>query len=87
MRSFGSLLLIFFCSPLYFLIRGRWIAAILNGCVYLVAIPLLFVFGLGIVPWTMAVAHGMWDFYRFNREAEMQRQAQLIVDAQQTTSD
>jgi len=61
---FGTYLVAFFCPPMYFLIRGRWGAAILNGFVYLIAVLLLFSIVFAIfspIPWLFCMAHAMWN--------------------------
>lgn len=78
--SFGMYLVAVFCSPLYFMLRGRWIAAIVNGGFYLLSLPLLFALGAGVIVWMFCVVHAVWDMRAVMREQEMQRQAALIAE-------
>lgn len=77
--SFGTVMLAFFCSPLYFAMRKRWGALILNGILYVLALITLPVFGLGVLFWIIAFAHAMWDLRSVMLEKAMQRQAELIA--------
>ena|ERR1041385_9214032 len=61
---FGTYLVAFFCPPVYFLIRKRWLAAILNGTIYLVACFLLLSLILAVfapIPWIFCMIHAMWN--------------------------
>lgn len=62
--SFGLYLIAFFLPPLYFLLRGKWLSFAINLCLWLLSIPLLFVFGLGIFVWLITVVHAMWHVRR-----------------------
>lgn len=76
--SFGMLLLAFFLSPVYFAVRGRWVAAIINGIFYVTALFTLF-FGFGIFIWIFCVAHAVWDLISHRQEQIIQRQATAIA--------
>jgi len=80
--SFGMYLLVIFCPPLYFAVRKRWVAMVINGMFYLAAIPLLFI-GVGIILWGLCALHAAWDLMHVIREKQMQRQAALIVEKMQ----
>jgi hypothetical protein len=65
--SFLIILTIFFVSPLYFAIRGKWLAFAFNSICYLIAVVcLLSLVGAIIAPffWIFGVAHAMWHFRR-----------------------
>lgn len=83
--SFGMYLLAIFIPPLYLLIRKRWIAAIVNGTFYLLSLPLLFVFGVGIFLWFFCALQVVWDLRATIREREMQRQAHLMAEKMRET--
>lgn len=86
--SFGMWLLAFFCAPAYFLVRRRWVAFIIHGCIYAMAVLLVFsVVGALAAPlfWLIGVAHAGWDMRAVLAEQAMQRQAELI--AQKMTKD
>ncbi len=78
--SFGMYLLAVFCSPAYFFVRKRWVAFGVHCVIYFSALLLLFVFGLGVIPWFIGALHAVWDLRSVIREKEMQRQAQLIAE-------
>lgn len=77
--AFGMIVLAFFCSPLYFVVRKRFIAAALNGIVYLIALMTVMMFGVGVFFWFLGTAHAMWDLAMETRERGMRRQAELIA--------
>lgn len=66
---------IIFISPLYFLLRKKWGGFILNSILYLLAIATIFLFGIGIVFWCLAVGHAFWHL----RKEAMVEQAELIA--------
>ena len=70
--SFGMWILAFYCSPGYFMARGKWRACVLNSVFYGLAVVLLIsLFGAISVPffppvfaplfWLLGVAHAGWD--------------------------
>lgn len=67
-------LAIIFISPLYFLIRKKWGAFILNSVLYLLAVVTM-IFGIGIVFWALSVGHAGWHL----RREDMVEQAELIA--------
>jgi len=67
-------LIIIFISPLYFLIRKKWGAFILNSILYLLACATL-LFGIGFIFWILAVGHAGWHL----RKEGMVEQAELIA--------
>ncbi len=76
--SFGMWFLAVFLPPVYFMVRGRWIAAIINGFFW--GLGLLFSLALiGLPLVLLCIAHAGIDVARHTREKEMQRQAQLIA--------
>lgn len=85
--SFGLYLIAFFLPPLYFLLRRKWLGFVINLVMFLIAIPLFFVFGLGIVFWMIAVVHAMWHVRRElvdeHATAIAQRMAEAMVKQNQ----
>jgi len=65
----------FICSPLYFVIRKKWGAFLINGFFYLWSIPLLFFAGFGAIIWALCVGHAGWHL----RKELMDEQAQMIA--------
>jgi predicted PurR-regulated permease PerM len=60
-----AILMIAFCSPLYFLTRRKYVGFALNTILYLVAVFLLLsvVFAIGApIFWGIGVAHASWYF-------------------------
>lgn len=68
-------LIIIFCSPLYFIIRRRWGAFVLNTILYILALLTILLFGIGIFFWLLAVGHAGW----YLRKELMEEQAQMIA--------
>ena len=71
-------LAIIFCSPLYFMVRGKWGAFTLNALMYGCAVLLLVTFigaFLAPLPWILGVGHAMWHF----RHEMMEEQASLMA--------
>ncbi|HLC43217.1 MAG TPA: hypothetical protein VJO34_16525 [Methylomirabilota bacterium] len=68
-------LAIIFVSPLYFALRGKWGAFILNALLYLTALFTVFLFGLGVFFWALAVGHAAWHY----RKELMAEHAELIA--------
>ena len=77
--SFSMWLCIFFCPPLYFTIRGRWLAAVINAVFYSLAVVTILV-GVGVVFWLFCVVHAALDMHAVVREQEMRRQAELMAE-------
>ncbi len=77
--SFGRFLLAFFCSPIYFALRGRWGMFAIHLPLYLSAIVTVIV-GFGVLLWLLGAGHAIWDLARSIREREMRRQADLIAE-------
>jgi hypothetical protein len=69
-----------FCPPLYFAIRGKWGAAILNAFILLPSI-ILCILGIGFIGVFGCIAHAVWDFKSAMLEQTLQRQADLIQKA------
>jgi len=68
-------LIIIFVPPLYFVIRNKWGAFMLNGFLYLLAWLTVLFFGLGVIFWALAVGHAAWHL----RYEWMEKQAELIA--------
>lgn len=80
--SFGMYGAAFFCSPLYFALRRRWVAAAAHGILYLLAVALIVsLIGaiFGVLLWFFGVAHATWDLRSVMMEQALQRQAELIA--------
>lgn len=67
---------VFFISPLYFLIRQKWIGFIVNLALYILSIATIWMFGLGIIFWAIAVGHAGWHL----RREMMNEQAVMIAE-------
>lgn len=50
---------VLFASPLYFAIRGKWGAFVLNSVLYVTAL-LTLIFGVGVFFWLLGVGHASW---------------------------
>ena len=68
-------LIVIFVSPVYFLIRKKWGAFVLNAILYLLALFTVFIFGIGIIFWLLAVGHAGWHL----RKELMKEHAQMIA--------
>lgn len=63
-------LLAIFVSPLYFLIKQKWLAFIVHAILYPIALFTIMFFGFGIFLWAILAAHAGWDL-RHQRDQEM----------------
>jgi len=68
-------LIIIFVPPLYFVIRGKWAAFILNASLYFLAWVTVWFFGIGVIFWALSVGHAGWHL----RYEWMEKQAELIA--------
>lgn len=71
---------IFFCSPLYFLLRQKWMGFIINSVLYGLALLFLLTFFLAFMTpvfWMFAVAHAGWVL----RDEMMQNHANAVGTA------
>ena len=68
-------LVVIFISPLYFLIRGKWLGLLVNGTLYLLVWLTVWFFGLGMIFWALGVGHAMWEM----RKELMTEQAEIIA--------
>jgi type IV secretory pathway TrbD component len=78
--SFAHVLIIIFCSPLFFLLKGRMLGLIFNGLVYLIALGFVLTIALapiGVFFWAVAFTHGMWSL----RKDVMKEQATAMAQA------
>jgi len=69
----------FLCSPLYFLIRKKWGAFVINSILYLMGWITIWIFGLGLIFWFIGIAHAMWDLKFKVARTLMEEQAELIA--------
>jgi hypothetical protein len=69
-----TILGIVFLPPLYFLLRGRWGAFIINAFLCFMALVTLF-FGVGMFFWIAAIFHAGWAY----RSEVMEQQAERIA--------
>lgn len=75
-----------FVSPLYFLIRRRWLALIFNSIFYLIALGLLITIvgaPFAFVPWIIAATQAVWDL----RKQLFEEQATAIAAKMAQTMD
>lgn len=77
---FAMLLVAIFCSPLYFLIRKRWGAFILNSFLYLMGWITIWIFGFGLIFWVIGIVQAMWDLKAKEIHGLMEKQAELIAE-------
>jgi hypothetical protein len=63
-----------FCPPLYFLIQGRPIAAVIHLVFWLISIVTFFI-GIGILIWFVQVSLAGWDL----RKQLMEEQATIMA--------
>jgi hypothetical protein len=80
--SFGMYLVALFCPPLYFAIRGRWIAAAIHAINWLIA--LFFVMSIlaapvGVFLWVFSAGHACWDLSNTSRQKHIEEQAEAIA--------
>ena len=66
-------LIVLLIPPLYFVIRGKWGAFVLNAFLYAMALLTVFIFGIGVLFWILAVGHAAWHLQRelMEEHAEM----------------
>jgi len=67
--------LVIFCPPLYFFLRGRWFAGIINFCVCAVAFALIPILPVAILIGAIAVGHAAIDYGRRERTKFAKEQA------------
>jgi uncharacterized membrane protein len=68
-------LVVIFVSPLYFALRKKWGAFVLNALLYLMALSTILVFGIGLIFWALAVGHAGWHL----RKELMAEHAEMIA--------
>lgn len=78
--GFGHYLMAILLPPVYFMLRGKWTAAIVNGFFFLISLPLMFLV-VGFFIWAFCVGHATWDLVHAKQEQAMQRQATLIAQS------
>lgn len=77
---FGMYLAAFLCSPLYFLIRKKWGAFVLNSIFYLMGWITIWIFGFGLIFWIIGIVQAMLDLQRNVAHGLMEKQAELIAE-------
>jgi len=77
---FGMWMVGIFCSPLYFLIRKKWGAFILNSIFYVMGWMTIWIFGLGLIFWIIGIVQAMLDLQRNVAHGLMEKQAELIAE-------
>ncbi len=68
-------LVILFASPIYFIVRKKWGAFVLNSILYFLALATILFFGIGVFFWLLAVGHAGWHL----RTELMQEQARMMA--------
>ena len=63
-------LLAIFVSPLYFLVKKKWLAFIIHSILYPIALFTIMFFGVGIFLWGVLMVHAVWEL-RHQRDQEM----------------
>jgi uncharacterized membrane protein len=69
-------LTVIFIPPLYFILRKRWGAFVLNLILYILAWATVFFFGIGFIFWALAVGHAGWHL----RKELMREHAKIIAE-------
>ena len=77
---FGMLMVGIFCSPLYFLIRKKWGAFVINSILYLMGWITIWIFGLGLIFWIIGIVQAVLDLQRNVAHGLMEKQAELIAE-------
>lgn len=77
--GFGMMVAAVLCPPLYFILRGKVLAAIVHSCIYLLAWATL-ILGIGIAFWMVGFFHAYWDLAHVKQEALIQRQASVLAE-------
>ena len=67
---------VIFVSPLYFLLRKHWVGFIFNAILWVLAWATIWLFGLGMLFWALAVGHAGW----YLRKEMMMEQATMIAE-------
>lgn len=65
-----------FIPPLYFILRKKWGAFVLNAILYVIFLC-TFIFGIGFIFWVLAMGHAMWHL----RKEVMKEHADMIADS------
>lgn len=76
--GFGMWLLAILLPPVYFIVRGKWVAATLNGIIWLISFPLMLVV-VGFFTWILCVAHAGWDLAQAKQDEMMKKQATFLA--------
>lgn len=74
-------MIIFFVSPLYFLIKGKWLGFIGNLILYILALLTILLFGIGVIFWLFGVIHAMFDYRKEEQEEITTKLANKIAKA------
>lgn len=80
MVSFLMILIIIFVSPLYFLMRRKWLGFIGNLILYFVALVTLPIFGIGVFFWLLAVGHASFAY----RKEELEETTTMMANKMAT---
>jgi hypothetical protein len=67
--------ILLFLSPLYFLLRKKWGGFVANAILCLLAWGTIWLVGLGIIFWGLAVGHAAWHY----RTELMEQHAEILV--------
>ena len=70
-------LVVILISPLYFILRKKWGAFILNAILYILFLCTFLIFGIGFIFWAIGVGHAAWHL----RKEVMKEHANMIADA------
>ncbi|AKM78460.1 MAG: hypothetical protein UX49_C0009G0033 [Candidatus Wolfebacteria bacterium GW2011_GWC2_46_275] len=58
----GLYVLIFFLAPIYYAMRGRWVAFVISGALYTGALLTFVIIPLSMFLWFLATAPAIWAF-------------------------
>ena len=78
--SFGAYLLAFIFPPAFFFSRKRVGAGIFSLLLFFISLPLLFLFGIGIIFWFANAMWAMWSLRYEVMNYHINAQAQAIVE-------
>jgi len=67
--------IVIFIPPLYFVLRKKWGAFIVNLILMIIAGITLPIFFIGFIFWFLAIGHAAWHY----RQEQLERHAELVA--------
>ena len=77
--SFMLALCCMFIPPVYFIVRKRYAAAVVNGIIWLAAFPSLIILPLGIGLWFIAAGWAGWNMGHDSTEYQAQKIGEAVA--------